>query len=86
MDVKGFSYPEVKEIIEEIADRNHASSNQISFGIVKMKLNRRKRKILRQLERMKEGRRVGYGNWKFRTDAKRIFGRNIQPYLQWEMY
>lgn len=55
MDVKGFSYPEVKEIIEEIADVEIMLS-QIKYLLdcndeVKQE---KERKILRQLERMKE--------------------------------
>ena len=55
MDVKGFSYPEVKEIIEEIADV------EIMLSQIKYLLDcneeveqEKERKILRQLERMKE--------------------------------
>lgn len=55
MDVKGFSYPEVKEIIEEIAD------TEIMLAQIKYLLScqdevelEKERKILRQLERMKE--------------------------------
>lgn len=55
MDVKGFSYPEVKEIIEEIADVG------IMLSQIKYLLDcqdeveqEKERKILRQLERMKE--------------------------------
>ena len=55
MDVKGFSYPEVKEIIEEIADV------EIMLAQIKHLLGcndeveqEKERKILRQLERMKE--------------------------------
>ena len=55
MDVKGFSYPEVKEIIEEIAD------TEIMLSQIKYLLccqdeveQEKERKILRQLERMKE--------------------------------
>lgn len=55
MDVKGFSYPEVKEIIEEIADV------EIMLAQIKYLLNcndeveqEKERKILRQLERIKE--------------------------------
>ena len=55
MDVKGFSYPETKEIIEEIAD------TEIMLAQIKYLLDcqdeveqEKERKILRQLERMKE--------------------------------
>ena len=55
MDVKGFSYPEVKEIIGEIAD------TEIMLAQIKHLLGcndevelEKERKILRQLERMKE--------------------------------
>ena len=55
MDVKGFSYPEVKEIIGEIADV------EIMLAQIKYLLDcnneveqEKERKILRQLERMKE--------------------------------
>ena len=55
MDVKGFSYPEVKEIIGEIADV------EIMLSQIKHLLScndeveqEKERKILRQLERMKE--------------------------------
>lgn len=55
MDVKGFSYPEVKEIIEEIAD------TEIMLSQIKYLLScndeveqEKERKILRQLERIKE--------------------------------
>lgn len=55
MDVKGFSYPEVKGIIEEIAD------TEIMLAQIKYLLDcqdeveqEKERKILRQLERMKE--------------------------------
>ena len=55
MDVKGFSYPEVKEIIEEIAD------TEIMLSQIKYLLDcqdevehEKERKILRQLERIKE--------------------------------
>ena len=55
MDVKGFPYPEVKEIIEEIAD------TEIMLSQIKYLLScndeveqEKERKILRQLERMKE--------------------------------
>ena len=54
MDVKGFSYPEVKEIIEEIADV------EIMLSQIKYLLDcneeveqEKERKILRQLERIK---------------------------------
>ena len=55
MDVKGFSYQEVKEIIGEIAD------TEIMLSQIKYLLDcqdeveqEKERKILRQLERMKE--------------------------------
>lgn len=55
MDVKGFSYPKTKEIIEEIADV------EIMLAQIKYLLDcqdeveqEKERKILRQLERMKE--------------------------------
>lgn len=55
MDVKGFSYPETKEIIGEIADV------EIMLAQIKYLLDcnneveqEKERKILRQLERMKE--------------------------------
>ena len=55
IDVKGFSYPEVKEIIEEIADV------EIMLSQIKYLLDcneeveqEKERKILRQLERMEE--------------------------------
>lgn len=55
MDVKGFSYPEVKEIIGEIADV------EIMLAQIKHLLGcndeveqEKERKILRQLERIKE--------------------------------
>ena len=55
MDVKGFSYPETKEIIGEIADV------EIMLSQIKYLLDcneeveqEKERKILRQLERMKE--------------------------------
>lgn len=55
MDVKGFSYPETKEIIGEIADI------EIMLAQIKYLLNcnneveqEKERKILRQLERIKE--------------------------------
>lgn len=55
MDVKGFSYPETKEIIGEIADV------EIMLAQIKHLLDyndeveqEKKRKILRQLERIKE--------------------------------
>lgn len=55
MDVKGFSYPETKEIIGEIADV------EIMLSQIKYLMNcndeveqEKERKILRQLERMKE--------------------------------
>ena len=55
MDVKGFSYPETKEIIGEIADV------EIMLYQIKYLLDcqdeveqEKERKILRQLERMKE--------------------------------
>ena len=55
MDVKGFSYPEVKEIIEEIADTEIMLS-QIKYllGCKDEVEQEKERKILRQLERMKE--------------------------------
>ena len=55
MDVKGFSYPEVKEIIEEIADTEIMLS-QIKYllGCNDEVEQEKERKILRQLERMKE--------------------------------
>ena len=54
-DVKGFSYPEVKEIIEEIADTEIMLS-QIKYllGCNDEVEQEKERKILRQLERMKE--------------------------------
>lgn len=53
MDVKGFSYPEVKEIIEEIADTEIMLS-QIKYllGCNDEVEQEKERKILRQLERM----------------------------------
>ena len=55
MDVKGFSYPEVKEIIGEIADVEIMLS-QIKYllGCQDEVEREKERKILRQLERMKE--------------------------------
>ena len=55
MDVKGFSYPEVKGIIEEIADTEIMLS-QIKYllGCNDEVEQEKERKILRQLERMKE--------------------------------
>lgn len=55
MDVKGFSYPETKEIIGEIADTEIILS-QIKYLLdCNDKVEQEKeRKILRQLERMKE--------------------------------
>lgn len=55
MDVKGFSYPEVKEIIEEIADVEIMLSQiKYLFGCQDEVEQEKERKILRQLERMKE--------------------------------
>lgn len=55
MDVKGFSYPEVKEIIKEIAD------TEIMLAQIKYLLGcndeveqEKERKILRQLERIEK--------------------------------
>ena len=55
VDVNGFSYPEVKEIIEEIADVEIMLS-QIKYLLsCNDEVEREKeRKILRQLERIKE--------------------------------
>lgn len=55
MDVKGFSYLETKEIIREIADVEIMLS-QIKYllGCNDEIEQEKKRKILRQLERMKE--------------------------------
>ena len=55
MDVKGFSYPKVKEIIGEIADVEIMIS-QIKYllGYNDEVEQEKERKILRQLERMKE--------------------------------
>lgn len=55
MDVKGFSYPEVKEIIEEIADVEIMLS-QIKYllGCNDEVEQEKERKISRQLERIKE--------------------------------
>ena len=55
MDVKGFSYPETKEIIGEIADVEIMLS-QIKYllGCNDEVEQEKERKILRQLERMKE--------------------------------
>ena len=54
MDVKGFSYPETKEIIEEIADVEIMLS-QIKYllGCQDEVELEKERKILRQLERIK---------------------------------
>lgn len=55
MDVKGFSYPEISEIVEEIADTEIMLS-QIKYllGCNDEVEQEKERKILRQLERMKE--------------------------------
>lgn len=55
IDVKGFSYPETKEIIGEIADVEIMLS-QIKYllGCNDEVEQEKERKILRQLERMKE--------------------------------
>ena len=55
MDVNGFSYPEVKEIIEEIADVEIMLS-QIKYLLgCKYEVEQEKeRKILRQLERIEK--------------------------------
>lgn len=55
MDIKGFSYPEIKKIIEEIADVEIMLS-QIKYllGCNDEVEQEKERKILRQLERMKE--------------------------------
>lgn len=55
IDVKGFSYPETKEIIGEIADVEIMLS-QIKYllGCQDEVEHEKERKILRQLERMKE--------------------------------
>ena len=55
MDVKGFSYPETKEIIGEISDVEIMLS-QIKYllGCNNEVEQEKEKKILRQLERMKE--------------------------------
>ena len=55
MDVKGFSYPEVKEIIEEIADTEIMLS-QIKYllGCNEEVEQEKEGKILRQLERIEK--------------------------------
>lgn len=55
MDIKGFSYPETKEIIEEIADVEIMLS-QIKYllGCNDEVEQEKERKILRQLERIKK--------------------------------
>lgn len=53
MDVKGFSYPEIKEIIGEIADVEIMLSQIKYFMNCNNEVEQEKeRKILRQLERM----------------------------------
>lgn len=54
-DIKGFSYPEISEIVEEMADVEIMLS-QIKYllGCQEEVEQEKERKILRQLERMKE--------------------------------
>ena len=59
MDVKGFSYPEVKEIIEEIADvENMLAQIKYLLGCQDEVELEKEKKILRQLERIGDDERT----------------------------